>query len=505
MDGVNTSWTRLSTSDIQETIKNILQSYSLEQPEKSVPALVKLYKSVSSLPSSGWKSYKLDQIKSIIQSCAGLFVEATTQQQQVIPGSILPIQFSMNQRMNVPTMFVKLSFPDKDSIINSTLLANQNIQIDYKLKVPESQPISQPYWLVQPKLEGMFVVDNQQLIGKAENDPAFPIKVSLQIQDQLFTIDVPVKYKYLDPTKGEVYQPIAVIPAQEVKYEKEVNLINGAKPISVAYHVMHFPNVAETKKVIIKNQVDPLPTPLGAVYHKSIAYDHIPTITYFPSASTHIVNVDIKTMGSKIGYIEGAGDKLPEALVELGYQVTYLKESDLLLENLATFDAIVVGIRAYNLYDYLSDHNDVINKYIEQGGNVIVQYLKSNQVGINKVKVGPYAFTVGAKRVTQEDVPVEFTLPNHIVLNTPNKITAKDFENWVQERSTYQADNIDGHFEMPLTMSDDGEAPSNGSLLIAPFGKGNFVYLSLTLFRQLPAGNPGAFKLLANLIALPKH
>ena len=505
MEGVTTSWDRLSNSNIQEIIKNILQSYSLEQPEKSVPALVKLYQSVESLPSSVWKSYKLDQIKSIIQNCAGLFVEATTQQQQVIPGSILPVQFSMNQRLNVPTKLIQLSFPDTDSIINKSVLANQNIQIDYKLKVPVSQPISQPYWLVQPKLEGMFVVDNQQLIGKAENDPVFSIKVSLQIQDQLFQIDVPVKYKYLDPTKGEVYQPIAVIPAQEVKYEKEVNLINGAHPISVTYQVMHFPNAAETKKVIIKNQGDPLPTSLDAVYHKSIAYDHIPTITYFPSASTHIVNVDIKTKGTKIGYIEGAGDKLPEALVELGYQVSYLKESDLVLEKLNTFDAIVVGIRAYNLYDYLSDRNDVINKYIEQGGNVIVQYLKSNQVGINKVKVGPYAFAIGSKRVTQEDVPVEFTIPNHVVLNTPNKITSNDFKNWVQERSTYQADNIDSHFEMPLTMSDNGEAPSIGSLLIAPFGKGNFVYLSLTLFRQLPAGNPGAYKILANLIALPKH
>lgn len=505
MDGVNTSWSRLTTSSIQQSINAILQSYSLEQPEKSVPALVKLYQSVQSLPASVWKSYKLDQIKSIIQSCAGLFVEATTQQQQVIPGSVLPIQFSMNQRMNVPSTFVQLSFPDKDSIINTPVVANQNIQIDYKFKVPTTQPISQPYWLVQPKLEGMFVVNNQQLIGKAENDPAFSLKVALKIQDQLFDLEVPVKYKYLDPTKGEVYQPIAVIPAQEIKYEKEVNLINGANPIAVNYQVIHYPNVAETKTVMIKNQEAVLPSPPDAVYHKSIVYDHIPTITYFPSATTHIVQTAIKTKGTKIGYIEGAGDKLPEALVELGYQVTYLKESDLVLEKLAAFDAIIVGIRAYNLYDYLSDHNDIMNKYIEQGGNVIVQYLKSNQVGINKVKVGPYPFTIGAKRVTQEEVPVEFTIPKHIVLNEPNKVTSKDFEHWVQERSTYQADNIDSHFEMPLTMSDQGEAPSNGSLLIARYGKGNFVYLSLTLFRQLPAGNPGAYKILANLIALPTH
>jgi D-lyxose ketol-isomerase len=165
-----------------------------------------------------------------------------------------------------------------------------------------------------------------------------------------------------------------------------------------------------------------------------------------------------------------------------------------------------VGIRAYNMYMYLTEKNDILNQYVNEGGNLVVQYLKSNQVGIKPVKVGPYKFSVNSgKRVTQEDVPVTFTLPNHTVLNTPNKITATDFENWVQERSTYQSDNFDAHFEAPLTMNDKGEAPSNGSLLIAPYGKGNMVYLSLVLFRQLPAGNPGAYKLLANIISLPKH
>jgi hypothetical protein len=100
---------------------------------------------------------------------------------------------------------------------------------------------------------------------------------------------------------------------------------------------------------------------------------------------------------------------------------------------------------------------------------------------------------------------VQFVLPAHTVLNTPNKITATDFEGWVQERTTYQAENIDAHFEAPLAMSDKGEPISNGSLLIAPYGKGNMVYLSLVLFRQLPAGNPGAYKILSNLISLPKH
>jgi len=154
----------------------------------------------------------------------------------------------------------------------------------------------------------------------------------------------------------------------------------------------------------------------------------------------------------------------------------------------------------------LSNKNDILNKYVENGGNLIVQYLKSNQIGLKKIKVGPYPFQVNAgSRVTEENAEVRFLLPEHSVLNYPNKITATDFDNWIQERSTYQAEQFDPHYELPLGMNDTGEKPGTGSLAIAKYGKGNFAYVSLVLFRQLPAGNPGAYKLLANLIAIPKN
>jgi len=506
MDGVITNWDRFNAPEIQLTVANIIKEYKLDQPDRSVKALVDLYQVVQKLPSSVWRNYKLNEIKSLVQNCAGLFIEASSTQQQVFPGKGLPIQFSINQRASVRSTFDKLKLPGKDSVFNKSLGVNQNIQLDYTYTIPLTQPISQPYWLAAAKSEGMFEVNNQLLIGKPENDPAFVCTVMVTIENQPFDFFIPVQYKYVDPTRGETYQPIAVVPSQEIKYEKELYLINGDKPVQVNYQTINHLGQNETGSVIMSSATDPLPTSPQALFQKTIQYDHIPTITYFPSSTTTIVKAEIKTKGKKIGYIEGAGDKIPEALSALGYSVTYLKESDMQLDKLKAFDAIVVGIRAYNLYEYLTNNNEVMNQYIEQGGNVIVQYLKSNQVGLQKVKVGPYAFIVNSgRRVTQENVPVQFTLPGHIVLDAPNKITSSDFENWVQERSTYQAENIDAHFEMPLTMNDKGEAPSNGSLLIAPYGKGNFVYLSLTLFRQLPAGNPGAFKLLANLIALSKH
>jgi hypothetical protein len=219
-----------------------------------------------------------------------------------------------------------------------------------------------------------------------------------------------------------------------------------------------------------------------------------------------VVDEEIKTAGKKVGYITGAGDKVPEALTAMGFEVSYINENDITQKNLQQFDAIVVGIRAHNIYEYLTTKNDLLNQYVQNGGNLIVQYIKSNTVGSKRVKIGPYPFTISASsRVTEENAKVNILLPNHPALNYPNKITAKDFEGWVQERSTYQIDQAGPEFEKLLAMSDTGEKETNGSLAIAKYGKGNLAYVSLVLFRQLPAGVAGAYRLMANLIALPEN
>ncbi len=511
MEGVNIGWSKITNNEkeaiaIETNISTIVKQFQTENPSASVAALVNLYKQIALLPISKWRDYKLEEVKNSIRDCAGLFFEATTQQQQVEQGAEVKLQFLLNQRSMAEAKLVKVSWPlGTDSTFNKALAYNENIQFEYSFKVPASFPISQPYWLVQPKTEGMFVVTNQQLIGDAENEPAFKVGLVVQINGQSFNFPIPVQYKFTDPTKGDVYEPIVVVPVHEIKYDKEVYLKQAGQNVSISYQNLR-QGISKQMKVAMQSANEALPTTVEDVYTKNIQYDHIPTLTYFPTATTKIVEADVKTKPAKVGYIDGAGDKLPEALIELGYQVTLLKESDINLEKLKQFDAVVVGIRAYNMLEYLTDKNEFVNAYIEQGGNWVVQYLKSNQAGLKKVKVGPYSFSVNSgRRVSQEEVPVQFILPAHSVLNFPNKIIAADFENWVQERSTYQAENIDAHFETPLAMNDKGEAISNGSLLIAPYGKGNMVYLSLVLFRQLPAGNAGAYKLLSNIISLPKH
>ena len=389
LDGIDINWSRLGAPAIQEQVAAMLKQYNLEQPAAIVPSLVDLYAKVKALPNSVWRNYELQQIQLLIKDAAGLFIEATTQKAQLIPGENMAVQVLVNQRSSVSSNLVQIQMPGKDTLIGKPLLYNQNIQLDHSFNVANNTPISQPYWLVQPKTEGMFVVNNYDMIGKAENDPAFTITVSVNFNGTDFTYTQPIQYKYTDPTKGDIYQPIAVIPAKEVKYDKEVYLMRDKKPIEISFQQIDHQGITEQKKALIKSSGDALPTSSDAIFRKTIQYDHIPTLNYFPTATTKIVDIEVHTKNAKVGYIDGAGDKLPEALTALGYQVINLKESDITKENLATLDAIVVGIRAYNMYEWITEKNDLINSYIQQGGNYIVQYLKSNQVGINKVKVGP--------------------------------------------------------------------------------------------------------------------
>ena len=556
MDGITIDWKRIDGGEkVQSMINDILSSYNIEKPEMSVPALVKLYQAIQALPGNNWRNKKLMEVQQLVEECSVLFVEATSGQSNVLQGDTLRTTFFINNRKEVNASLKNIKLESFDSSLSIPLMLNQNFTFNKTLKISADKNISQPYWLVYPQLNGTFDVRDQLLIGKAENDPSFLAKFIVNIEGQDFVITRPVQYKYNDPLKGDVYQPIPVLPKIELSYDKENYLSINNKPVTVVNYLKSNMNASRgwtnypalsvlsdapdkydiqqkfSKNWSLKDRPMPqlqqnisytfIPTStelntseeIYAIakkgnevydgYTKTISYDHIPTITYFPKAKANLVKLDIKIIGKKIGYIVGAGDKVPQTLEAMGYEVKTLSAVDITDNNLKQFDAIITGIRAYNIYEYLSDKNDVLMRYVQNGGNLIVQYLKSNQVGAKKIQVGPYQFVVNPQsRVTEENAKVNFILPDHPVLNFPNKITEKDFEGWVQERSTYQAEQIDAHYEMPLSMADTGDKQNSGSLLIAKYGKGNFIYSGLVFFRQLPAGVPGAYRLMANLIAL---
>ena len=215
--------------------------------------------------------------------------------------------------------------------------------------------------------------------------------------------------------------------------------------------------------------------------------------------------MDLKIAGSRVGYIAGAGDKVPQALTDMGYTVVMLAEKDLKVVNLKQYDAIVTGVRAYNTNEWMNNVYDVLMDYVKAGGILLSQYNTSNQIGPVKAKMAPYPFNISRNRVTDETAKVNFLLPNHPALNYPNKITEKDFDGWIQERSIYNAEKVDSNYQRILSMKDPGENENeqDGSLIIANYGKGRFVYTGLVFFRELPAGVPGAYRLFANLIATP--
>jgi len=564
MDGINITWTRIKGgAAIIPKVDALLKQYDIQHPEQSIPALVEIYHVIQQLPEqNNWTKEKLKEVKDLIVACSGLMAEATSNNEYAVQGQHMQLQFFVNKRLPAAVQLQQISLASDqttlfDTTLHTNLSTNNNIAFDKQFPVALQQPISQPYWLAKPmENEGMFTVTDQTLIGRPESKPAYTATFTFMVDDIAFTIQKPVQYKYVDPVRGEVYDPFVVTPPVIIGLQPNValnNVIRNGKPIRtpdmhlqlqanynaasvpVTFQLRQGTNVIYSKDTVLqfengKNYA--WTVPLNTVfqtnqpqiiqpsvtlpvlgqketYHynlKRIAYNHIPTIHYFYTDSVKVITEPIKVVGTKVGYVAGAGDKLPEAIQQLGYSVQMLQEQDITDEKLRQFDAVIIGIRAYNIHEFLTTKNDILNRYIYNGGNLIIQYFKSNYINNKPVKAGPYAFLVnGSPRVTEENSPVEFVLPKHSVLNYPNTITEKDFEGWVQERSTYQAQTNDTHFEMPLQMHDSGEAPSKGSLLIAPYGKGNVAYVSLVLFRQLPAGVPGSYKLMANLIALPKH
>lgn len=542
MDEVNTGWERVGQPAIAQQITKIIDNYNFGNPQSSLKELVALYRSIRALPSGYWRNQKLGELQQLIVSTAGLFADANATSPTAIPGDSLRVNFVVNKRNNADVVLKAIQMDAYSNKLDSTLPFNRNIQFNHVLPVPQDKPVSQPYWLAHSEPNGSFDVRDQLLVGRAENTPAFEVMYTLQIAGENFDIKRPVQYKYTDPVKGEVYQPVAVLPRIEVKMDREAYVsVNGkAIPAAVRFKpnmptrngfavapkisaswkasdkaVNYNENTREQQVVftagdkstnsndalVLVNASDSSRTG----FTRTISYDHIPTITYFPPAKARLVNVELKTVGKKVGYIAGAGDKVPEALEQMGYEVVMLSKDDINAGNLESLQAVVTGIRAYNVHSYLSDKYEVLMDYVKNGGNLIVQFNTNNQVGPVRSKISPHPFNISRTRVSEEDAAVSFSLPGHPSLNYPNKITQNDFAGWVQERSVYEAAQLHPAYATPLSMSDKGEKPGNGSLIIAAHGKGNFIYTGLSFFRQLPAGVPGAYRLLANLVATPRN
>jgi LmbE family N-acetylglucosaminyl deacetylase len=540
MDNVELSWKKITNNNIDNLIDSIINQFDFTKPELSVTALNKLYKEVQNLPNSNWKIYKLNAIQEIVEACSGVFIEAVSSQEKIVQGDTLKASCNVYNRKNIPVIVSKISVEQFDTTVLKTLLNNSNFSLTKQFAIDANRKITQPYWLEKPMQHNMFEVDDKNLIGEPNTPPAYVANIKINIAGQEYDFKKPILYKYVDPVRGELYQPLTLLPKLTVEVnapivmktnDRNVNALvtaqantknievkfNSSKELSSSKNEFIFDENKNLQQLSIqiksKNEtiypIELVEPNTQNVFNKTlhqIQYNHIPNINYFTNASIEVKNLNVKTVGKKVGYIIGAGDFVPEGLQQLGYEVDILNEKDIVLSNLIKYQAIITGIRAYNIFDWLLIKNEILNEYVKNGGNLIVQYLKSNTLNGKKIQAGPYPFSISAQlRITEEDAEVNFAIPKHVVFHQPNEISQADFKNWIQERSTYQIEKADSSFIYPLSINDTNEKSSNGSLAIAKYGKGNMVYLSLAMFRQLPAGVSGAYRLMANIISLPKN
>lgn len=549
-EGINQTWNRFgATAKFKAMLDNCIAQYNTQAPEKSIPALANIYKQLEqsnykNTETQYWRNQKLKELKEIIIACAGLWVEVSAADYSAIPGKQIDLTTQLIVRNNAAVKVHHLHYISSDSDGTFDLKPNKFYSFKRKENLASAINFSTPYWLATPHTTGSFIVDDQTLIGHGENAAPLNISIDMSVAGLRFTHTTPLVYKSTDPVKGERYHPVEILPpasvnASDAVYvfrngnEKKIRFVIKANTAKVkgelkaeasngwSVHIDQpaFDLLAKNDEAIIDAYVTPgesaksgsISVSLlidGKKYSKSIKridYDHIPSQFTLSEAKTNLVKADVVKSGNNIGYIPGAGDDVPACLQQIGYKVTMLPDDVLGTIDLSQFDAIVTGVRAYNTNEKLQLHYKKLMNFVKNGGNLIVQYNTNNRISTIPQNIGPYPFVITRERVTDEKAIVTMKKPNHPAFNYPNKITEADFENWIQERGIYYATDSLNQYEKILSMKDPNEKPNEGSLLIAPYGKGNFVYTGLAFFRQLPAGVPGAYRLFANLISLPPN
>lgn len=540
-EGINTSWTRVDGGEpIGRILAQIDREYRSDNPSASIPDLLTAMQMIKSLPDGFWKQRKLSEIKDVIRGCLGLYLEATAKEATAAPGDAVKIRLEAISRTahTVQVSGLQIQPTLFDTLPAFTLVANKGWVLEKTVRVGQDAAFTAPYWLQKPATLGMYSVEIQALRGVPETPRYATVRWNLTVNGIPLEYETDLAWKTGEPAVGEVWRPFEVLPPVFVEFtesayifpqkEREVSVRVSAGKDNVAGTVsvkgwpakggsqpFEFKKKGEEKTftfMVTASQDNPdalltASVEVGGQTSASrlvtIQYDHIPQQSVLQPATAHAARLDLKVIAKNVGYYMGAGDDVPTALRQMGCTVKVLEDKDLeTADALAKFDAIVVGIRAYNTKDNLKFQHAKLLEYAQNGGTLVVQYNTNFELVVDPI--APFPLKISRARVTDETAEVRFLLPEHPALNTPNKLTTKDFEGWVQERGLYFPGEWDAAFAAPLSANDPGEKPADGSLLVAKYGKGHYVYTGLSFFRELPAGVPGAYRLFANLISLGK-
>ena len=542
--GIDTSWNRVEGGKaVGDILYAVEKNFNFRDPASHIPDLIKAYALLQNIKDAHWKAIKSKELTAIIEACAGLYLEASARSSYATADQTVKLNIEALNRSNQNITLNSLTFSNGTQIDKNTALENnkrQFIQEDFHVSADEKY--STPYWLNQKGSLGMYKVNEQELIGHPETPRSLKVDFNLTINNENITITKPIVYRYSEPDKGELYKPFEIIPEAsaaiandvyifDTDQQKEIEVVVKAGRDDISGTVkLAYPNdwnvYPDSQPVSIKNKGDiqkvvftvippkaqsegyitPMVTINGNTYTKKlieIDYSHIPFQTVLLPSESKIVRLDISKRGDNIGYIQGAGDVIPESLRQIGYNVTIINPDNISADNLSDFDAIVVGIRAYNVVDALKFKQKFLLDYVKEGGNLIVQYNTNRRLKVDQL--APYDLQLSRARVTDENAEVRLLNTDHPILNFPNKITSKDFEGWVQERGLYFPGQWSEEFTPLLSLNDKGETAKEGSLLVTKYGKGNYIYTGLSFFREFPAGVPGAYRLFTNLLSAGKE
>ena len=539
-DGIDLTWNRIPGGRaVGAILARAIAAYRGADPAASVPALLDALTALDRLAPNPWVPVKREELLDEIAACSGLWLEAMSATATATPGGSVEVTAMALDRSRVPISLAGVTLPGgaaggpvrrlEPNVPETRVIA---------VKVAADAPYSQPYWLAAPHGIGLFTVTDQRLIGRPENPPAMTATFALRIGGRDLTYAVPVQHRWTDPVEGERLRDLAIVPAVTVNFAAPVLLVRDAAPLllravargneagaaailrltvpagwRVAPESVPLEFKARGEERALRFTLTP---PAGegtgelaaalVIDHEEparslveISHPHIPLQTLLPPAEVKLVRVNVALPVTRVGYVMGPGDELPEMLRQLGFEVVLLSDDDLESADLGSFGAIVTGVRAYNTRPALAQAEDRLLAYVRDGGTLVVQY--NNSRGLVTDRIGPYPIKLSSERVTDETAPVTVLAPDSPLLTAPNAIDAADFNGWIQERGLYFAASWDPRYQAPLAMSDPGEKPLEGGLLFAGYGKGSFVETGLAFFRQLPAGVPGAIRLFVNLLA----
>lgn len=552
-DGIDLSWKRIpGAAHIDGMIGNILRSFDATSPSAVVPMLIELRSSIAEIDHPDARA-KLPEVESLIRRASGLWLEAIAPSPTTTRGSTLNVDATAILRSEVPaTLLAAIPLVSDGEMLRAQAAAaapepaelryNERRTASLRTSVPAWAPLSEPYWLRDRAVdsrETVYPVVSHALLGQPVAPSPFAVRFEISFGDEVISFIEPVEYRTVDRVRGEIHELVRIVPALSVEFADPLLILAETQPRDTRVRIrnneetglrgsirfrapagwriepstadldvsagaseelslrIHPPEITSSGLLSAELVREGRAAPARSI--QRIDYEHIPPQLLMPEAAARLVRVPIERRGSRVGYIQGSGDEGARALAQIGYQVIELDDQQLARADLSRFDAIVVGVRAFNAREAARAAIPRLHEYVRAGGRVVVQYHTADRT--LPQEFAPVPLRLGRGRVTVEQAPVRLILPDHPLLTSPNRITGRDFEGWVQERGLYFGESWDPAWQTPLAAADPGEAGLPGGLLYVRYGEGEFIYTGYSFFRQIPAGVPGALRLLANLVS----